>query len=124
MAYVRSLRYEQVSNNKVIRVYVVETPRWYLDLEPYERCERFPKLVELELHISRECSEYFRKVPYSLAEAIWKKGLTSLCGRAFCGMSECAVLYYRKAPAVSRIVELDTYHTAPVVLQVTFSSDT
>lgn len=123
MAYVRSLRYERASNDKVIRVYVVETPRWYLDLEPYERCERFPKLVELELHISRDCAEYFGKVPYSLAEAIWIKGLTSLCGRAFCGTPECAVLFYRRAPEVSRIVELDSYHTGPVVLQVMFSSD-
>lgn len=123
MAYVRSLRFERVSNDKVIRVYVVETPRWYRELSFYDVDVSFPKLVELELHISRECADYFRKVPYNLAETIWVEGLCSECCRPFCCTYEYAVLFYPREPDVSRMVELDRYHNGPVVLAVTLRPD-
>ncbi len=72
MAYLRWLVSEQKEDDWVVRRYEVETPQDYLEC-PYDVI--FPKLVELELHISSECAKYFRKVPHSLAEAVWHGGL-------------------------------------------------
>src|SRR3546814_8826078 len=93
MAYVRRLVSEQWEEDHVIRSYEVETPQWC-----YERhwLPDLPKLQLMELRISRECAEYFRKVPYSLAETIWLEGLDSICGRPFCCFWDVSVIYYRR----------------------------
>lgn len=80
MAYVLRKIFERHELGGVIRRYEVETPDWHVawDLDVH-----FPRLVELELHISLQCADYFRKVPYSLAETIWVQGLKPACFEPF-----------------------------------------
>lgn len=118
MAYVRRLVSEQWEEDCVIRRYEVETPRWCYEL-PW--LADLPKLQFLELRISRKCAEYFRKVPYSVAETIWLEGLDSICGRPFCCFWEVSILYYPRELEVG--VLSGGAARGPIVLEVTLSRD-
>ncbi len=115
MAYVRRLVSQQSTNERIIRVYEVETPRWYAEwlLEV-----DFPKLVDLELHISPDCAHYFRKVPYSLAEIVWVRGLRSYCCKPFCCSWDFEILYYPIEPEPRMVTHLEPFHDRPIVLDL------
>ena len=78
---------------------------------------RFPKFVELELRISEPCADYFRRVPYSLVECIWREGLNTACGAPFC-CCDYDVLYYPRMPVVRPVPKLRREHTGPIELTV------
>lgn len=99
-----------------MRRYEVERPQW---LNDRDLDVQIPKFVELELHIALDCAEYFRKVPYSLAETIWVQGLRPACFMPFCCDCQYGVLYYPRVPIVRPIRRIHLDHTGPMVLAVT-----
>lgn len=116
MAYVRWLISEHREHGNIVRRYEVERPQW---LNDWDLDVQIPKLVELELHIARDCADYFRKVPYALAETIWVRGLRPACYIPFCCDCQYGVLYYPREPKVQSIREIHVGHTGPMVLAVT-----
>ena len=118
MADVRRLISEHRDHRSVIRRYEAKAPHW---LAAYALEVIFPKLVELELRISQECADYFREVPYSLAESIWLGGLRPACFVSFCCDCQYSVLYYPREPKVRTVSNLAFRRTDPVVLAVTLS---
>lgn len=115
MGYVRRTISEHLTEETVIRRYEVETPDWYARSWAFD--VQFPKLVTLELRLSRECADYFAKTPLSLAEAVWDMGLQTACFKPFC-CCEYPVLYYPREPRVKPISALQRHHFGPVILSV------
>ena len=122
MAYVRSLISERTTASFVVRRFVVETPPW---VSQYVDDEIFPRLVEMELHLSRDAADYFRDAPYSLAETIWNMGLRAACDRPFCcTWEDYEVLFYVRTPHVQRIYSEREDGLGRIVLNVTLDDAT
>lgn len=115
MGYVRRMISEHLTEETVVRRYEVETPDWYS--RAWSVDVRFPKLVSLDIQLSRECADYFADAPLSLVEAIWTQGLRTACFEPFC-CCEYPVLYYPREPRVEPISDLQPFHDGPVILSV------